>query len=215
VTASLARDLFSVPAVESDGLYEGTDAASYASSNLQAISALTESFSKDCNLARTNEEVDAIFSSQEFSSLIPAARRELLISYLGFAFWDVLTFSVTNWRDLGEFNDILVDRISPQDAVSIRKGGAKLCLKGTAFNRFAGFFSRSSRENDYLWGRLHGVERLLDIVISSAARDLAATDIDLVAMKKDAFLKITAAERPHLTAIPDLFQNLAIEIGNI
>ena len=29
---------------------------------------------------------------------------------------------------------------------------------------FGAFFSRAYRENDYLWGRLHGAERLIDII---------------------------------------------------
>src|SRR3546814_10755587 len=51
----------------------------------------------------------------------PAARRDLLVGYIGFPFWDVLTFTITNWRDLGEFNEIRIDRISPEDAVAIRR----------------------------------------------------------------------------------------------
>lgn len=214
-TAGMARELFAAAAVESDPGHSMADAESFAARNLLAISALTESFARDCNLAQANVEVDSAFTSPEFIALAAPARRELLITYLGFAFWDVLTFSITNWRDLGEFNEILVDRISPQDAVAIRKGGTKAMLRGRAFNRFAGFFSRASRENDYLWGRLHGVERLLDIVVSSAARDLAAGEIDLVALKKEAFLRVLAAERPHLVHIGDLFRSLYAEVGKI
>jgi hypothetical protein len=38
--------------------------------------------------------------------------------------------------------------------------------------------SRSIRENDYLWGRLHGAERLIDIVCSAAAAENALKGID-------------------------------------
>src|SRR3954469_2393314 len=56
---------------------------------------------------------------------LPApARRELLEHYIGFAVWDVLTFSITNWRDLDEFDEIRVDRLSPDDAQTLRKGDA-------------------------------------------------------------------------------------------
>src|SRR3546814_21029836 len=77
----------------------------------------------------------------------PAGRRDRLVGYIGFPFWDVLTFTITNWRDLGEFNEIRIDRISPEDAVAIRKGNT---LKGVNLGRFGGFFSRAHRENDYL-----------------------------------------------------------------
>ena len=38
------------------------------------------------------------------------ARREVLVNYLGFPFWDVLTFPLMS-RETGEFNQILIDRI--------------------------------------------------------------------------------------------------------
>ena len=55
----------------------------------------------------------------------------------------------------------------PRMRRSIRDGGAAATLKGIEFNNFGAFFSRAYRENDYLWGRLHGLDRLVDIVISS------------------------------------------------
>ena len=68
---------------------------------------------------------------------------------------------------LDEFDPIKVDRISPDDAVAIREGGTTATLKGIQFNSFGAFFSRAYRENDYLWGRLHGADRLIDIVVST------------------------------------------------
>src|SRR3546814_6138718 len=62
---------------------------------------------------------------------------------------------------------IQVDRIAPDDARSIREGGAEATLKGIQFNSFGAFFSRAYRENDYLWGRLHGAERMIDIIVST------------------------------------------------
>ncbi len=47
-------------------------------------------------------------------------------------------------------------------------------LKGIQFNSFGAFFSRAYRENDYLWGRLHGADRLIDIVLSTLPPDDAA-----------------------------------------
>ncbi len=44
----------------------------------------------------------------------------MLVNYLGFPFWDVLTFPVTSAREIGELNEILVDRISPQDARTLK-----------------------------------------------------------------------------------------------
>ena len=144
----------------------------------------------------------------------PGARRELLIAYIGFSFWDVLTFSVTQWRDLGEFDAIRVDRISPDDATAIRAGTAETMLKGVEFRHFGAFFSRAHRENDYLWGRLHAADRLIDIV-SDAARDEGTpiTHDKISDLKRRAFLAILDAEKPHLTKSSELIATLRREIG--
>ena len=44
------------------------------------------------------------------------ARRDVLVNYLGFPFWDVLTFPMMS-RDVKAASsiEILIDRISPQD----------------------------------------------------------------------------------------------------
>ena len=65
-------------------------------------------------------------------------------------------------------NEIKIDRISPQDAGTLTKFRGPQALKGVAMGHFAAFLSRAYRENDYLLGRLHGLDRLVDIVLSSA-----------------------------------------------
>ena len=98
-------------------------------------------------------------------------RRALILSYLGYPYYDVATLPLLQGEGLDEFDPIKVDRISPNDAVAIRKGGPQATLKGFQFNSFGAFFSRAYRENDYLWGRLHGADRLIDIVISTLPED--------------------------------------------
>jgi hypothetical protein len=93
----------------------------------------------------------------------PDARREVLVNYLGFPFWDVLTFTVTTGRDAGELHEIRVDRISPQEVHTLEGFEGLKSLKGIGFDNFAGFFSRRYRENDYLLGRLHALDRLIDM----------------------------------------------------
>ena len=95
----------------------------------------------------------------------------MLVNYLGFPFWDVLTFPMTSAREIGELNEILVDRISPQDARALKGFEGISSLKGIGFAHFAAFLSRAYRENDYLLGRLHAVDRLIDIVCDSAGAD--------------------------------------------
>ena len=86
-------------------------------------------------------------------------------------------------------------------------------LKGLQFNSFGAFFSRAYRENDYLWGRLHGADRLIDIVHSAVPAGKRLPEAAIAALKRDAFRAILAEEKDRLTAIPSLFEQLDREIG--
>ena len=97
-------------------------------------------------------------------------RRRMLLTYLGFPFYDVATLPLLRNEGLTEFDPVKIDRISPDDARSIREGGTQATLRGIEFYNFGAFFSRAYRENDYLWGRLHGAERMIDLVCSTMDR---------------------------------------------
>jgi len=164
------------------------------------------------DLRPLDEETD-LRLSEAFNELPKADRRALLLSYLGYPFYDVATLPLLQGEGLDEFDPIKVDRISPDDAVAIRKGGTEATLKGIQFNSFGAFFSRAYRENDYLWGRLHGADRLIDITLTALPDDVHLTDVSVAAMKRDAFRAILAEERERLTGIPELFEALEREIG--
>ena len=140
-------------------------------------------------------------------------RRAPLLAYLGFPFFDVATFPLLQGDGLDEFDAIKVDRISPEDAQSIRQGGASATLKGIQFNSFGAFFSRAYRENDYLWGRLHGAERLIDIILSTlpVTADFPADRI--MAAKRAVFLAILDEEERRCTTISALFAQLRLEVA--
>ena len=142
--------------------------------------------------------------------LTPPVRKALLRAYLGFPFYDIVMLPLLQGDGLDEFDEIKVDRISPDDATAIRSGGYLATLKGTQFNSFGAFFSRAYRENDYLWGRLHAADRLIDIVVSTLPD---SSLIDTGPVKQRAFGAILAAERPFLMSIPDLFAALDREIA--
>ena len=105
------------------------------------------------------------------------------------------------------------NRAPPNDAVAIRSGGTQATLKGIQFNSFGAFFSRAYRENDYLWGRLHGGERLIDIVVSALPEGKALPPGVVTGFKRDLFRAILAEERNRLETIPELFETLAREVG--
>ena len=165
------------------------------------------------DLAGFDASADMLFAEISAEDLPETVTRELLTAYIGFAFWDVLTFLITSWRDLGEFDEIRIDRISPDDATSIRSGGAAATLKGIEFGHFGAFFSRLHRENDYLWGRLHGAERMIDLLYDAASHEGATDDLDRRALKKTIFNTILEAEAGHLKASGALIATLRAEIA--
>ena len=119
-------------------------------------------------------------------------KRRMLLTYLGFPYYDIATLPLMRNQDLTEFDPVKVDRISPEDATAIREGGTQATLRGTEFYNFGAFFSRAYRENDYLWGRLHGAERMIDIVCSTLDEELPRATRDEI--KRDAFLAILDEE---------------------
>ena len=137
-------------------------------------------------------------------------RRRFLHAYLGFPFYDIATLPLLQGEGMGEFDPVKVDRISPDDATSIRKGGTFACLRGVEFFNFGAFFSRAYRENDYLWGRLHGAERTIDLIASTVEQPL---DADVIAtFKRDAFLAILEEEQGRLVAEPGLIDRIRAEV---
>jgi patatin-related protein len=162
------------------------------------------------DLPRQDAETDARLA-EAMATLTKDARRPLLLAYLGFPYFDIATLPLLQGEGLDEFDAIKVDRIAPDDATAIRQGGAEATLKGIQFNSFGAFFSRAYRENDYLWGRLHGAERMIDITISTLPVRLRAGRA--AAIKRAAFLAILDEEEPRLTAIAALFATLRREIG--
>jgi patatin-related protein len=169
-------------------------------------------FAAGLDLRGIDQEADARLT--EVLALFPKPeRRALILAYLGFAFYDVATLPLLQGEALDEFHPVKVDRISPEDATSIREGGAAATLKGIQLNSFGAFFSRAYRENDYLWGRLHGADRLVEIAVSALPKGTHLPPGLVATVKRAAFHAILAEERPRLRAIQPLFDALEAEIG--
>jgi patatin-related protein len=140
------------------------------------------------------------------------SRRIMLLGYIGYPLYDIATLPLLQGEGLDEFDPVKVDRISPDDCNAIRSGGAAATLKGIEFNNFGAFFSRAYRENDYLWGRLHGAERLIDIMLSSLPEGTSIADTDVRNFKRSAFRAILDQEKPRLNRIKPLIHSLYSEI---
>jgi hypothetical protein len=162
---------------------------------------------------RSLDGVTDLELTEALSGLEKAERRRLILAYLGYPFYDVATLPLLQGEGLDEFDPIKVDRISPDDAVAIRAGGTAATLKGIQLNSFGAFFSRAYRENDYLWGRLHGADRLIDITLSALPEVQRLPADEVADLKRQAFRAILADEKARLTSIPSLFEALEREIG--
>lgn len=167
------------------------------------------------DLGRVKSEVDAIFAEIQGPAWGHAVSRELLLAYLGFGFWDVITFSIMGTRDLGEFNEIKVDRISPEDAKTLAAGKTGLALKGVAMRNFGAFFSRKDRENDYIFGRMNAAERLIDILVDLARQERAGRGLNVRKLKGRAFKAILATEEKHLEASNVLIDRLKRRLADL
>ncbi|HMO73956.1 MAG TPA: patatin-like protein [Sphingopyxis sp.] len=164
------------------------------------------------DLVAADAEADILIAAG-LAALPKDDRRVLLLAYLGYPFYDIATLPLLQGEGFDEFDPIKIDRISPSDATAIRSGGAAAMLKGIEFNSFGAFFSRAYRENDYLWGRLHGADRLIDIVASSVAEALTAEE--LAALKRRAFHAILDEEEGRLLRVEALIAEIRGEIGAI
>jgi patatin-related protein len=161
----------------------------------EALDALAAALDLKALDDETDSKLAALFSLRMARPL----RRQLLNAYLGFPFYDIATLALLTGDGSDEFDEIKVDRLSPDDARSLAHVGGTT-LKGARLNAFGAFFSRAYREHDYLWGRLHAAERLIEIVASASDRPPA----DLDAIKTRAFLAILEAEAGELGLVPDL-----------
>ncbi|WP_128892608.1 patatin-like protein [Erythrobacter sp. HKB08] len=148
--------------------------------------------------------------SEALAQMPQNLRRKMLLTYLGFPFYDIATLPLMGQEGLTEFDPIKVDRISPDDARSIREGGTRATLRGIEFYNFGAFFSRTYRENDYLWGRLHGAERMIDMVCSTVGKPIAHKDC--LAFKRRAFHAILDEEAGRLTTDPSLIETIRREV---
>jgi Protein of unknown function (DUF3376) len=179
----------------------------YSAFNEASASAFLDDVARQRGLAELDTKIDAELA-EALAAAPKAARRAVLFAYLGFPFYDVSTLPLLQGEGLSEFDPVKIDRISPEDVTVVRRG-VNETLKGIQFNSFGAFFSRAYRENDYLWGRLHGADRLFDIILSATQVPPAKA----LTIKHELLLEILGEEEGRLTRIPELFAKIRQEIA--
>ena len=194
--------------------YLGVDFTLAVQEGVMQPAALIDHLAQQRDLVTADRHTDEILC-EALLALPDEARRTMLLGYLGYALYDIATLPLLQDEGFDEFDPVKVDRISPDDAPTIRIGGAAATLKGIEFNNFGAFFSRAYRENDYLWGRLHGVDRLIDILISTMPAGTEITTEQALVYKRLAFHAIQDQETPRLKRIKPLIESLRTEIDAI
>jgi patatin-related protein len=202
----LVADIFPAAPSAAEMKHLQSFAAAFVEENAEKLDRLIERLASEIGLDASTRELDDLLASLDPRDWHPQARREVLINYLGFPFWDVLTFPITSAREQGELNEILIDRISPQDARALKGFDGSESLKGIGLAHFAAFLSRAYRENDYLLGRLHALERLIDIVSDSAGLDINGSAV--VELKRRGFTRVLDSEEAYLIHSRELIANL-------
>jgi patatin-related protein len=132
----------------------------------------------------------------------PELQQLLLVRFLGFPVWDTLILPIVELSEIRQLRGIDVVRISPRDGKPGRLPPKE--LKGAAVHHFGAFFDRTAREHDFLWGRLDGVEQLLNLV---------APDLD-ERWYRAAFQAVLEEEGPQLPAIGSVVEEIRAKLAS-
>jgi patatin-related protein len=105
----------------------------------------------------------------QIDSVIWIARNAMAHYYQNYEDYDLLTYPIMYDTEVGEADAIDIIRISPEDAKQLINERANGCQKlaGSALGHFGAFLARQWRQNDILWGRLDGAERMISALLPS------------------------------------------------
>lgn len=133
--------------------------------NLQALSTLRDGLGTLLTGLQQKERDASFEQFQKHAPQLTAdEQREILVRYLAFPFWDRQIYPYVAFSDVGEFRDINIYRLSPDDATLLGTSSAAQKLAGSKLAHFGAFLTREGRESDYLWGRLDAVDRMMSLL---------------------------------------------------
>jgi patatin-related protein len=112
----------------------------------------------------------AVATTLNFAPDLPSApkavRLALRFFYQNFENYDQVLFPVLFGTEAGETGPVQVYRISPLDSGKRSVKGIEK-LRGRFLASFGAFLAKEWRQNDLLWGRLDGAERLITILLGA------------------------------------------------
>jgi patatin-related protein len=138
---------------------------------LHRLAEKLRAYIESCTVA-ASERCTAILDRPAAEARGPVA--ELVAAIVGkyyffFDRYDLIAYPILYSTEVGdEIDKVDVVRISPQDAPSLidESQSSRRKLAGTAFMSFGAFLDRGWRENDILWGRLDGAERIITTLLA-------------------------------------------------
>ena len=113
------------------------------------------------------KNTNPISGDPDIDSAIWIARNAMAHYYQNYEDYDLLTYPIMFETGVGEADTIDIIRISPEDAKQLINERDTGChkLAGSALGHFGAFLARQWRQNDILWGRLDGAERIISSLL--------------------------------------------------
>lgn len=113
------------------------------------------------------ELLSSTSTSADVSSGAHVVRTILLYYYQNYDDFDMITYPILYNTDMGEADMVEIIRISPEDAKALINEREMGCYKlaGMALGHFGAFLEQLWRQNDILWGRLDGAERIITALL--------------------------------------------------
>lgn len=126
------------------------------------MQAIAEALVKALHLAETEEGTRRWLSDPQ-NGIQSSDMPSLLYYFEHYEDYDMITLPIMYGSDVGELSTVEIYRVSPQDAIELIDENKTGCRKlaGTALGHFGAFMDRRWRQNDILWGRLDGAERII------------------------------------------------------
>jgi patatin-related protein len=175
-----------------------SDAARNVPLDTESARTLLQSIFDALDLQAFDTQFDRVFCEFLDELTDQSLKDAMMADYVGFPIYDVLLMSPAALEGGPDpLTPIRVERISPEDARSLDSVFSG--LKCRAFMGFLGFFNRAYREHDYLWGRLNGADRIVDLLVGAAGDAIAEPE----AMRRRLFQSIVERERRRLYRCDD------------